>query len=66
MDLENWKLAMSCTKTEGIIGELSTFLKRAAVLAIQSKQESMDIDLLKSVDYHSPAERRQIFERELV
>ena len=52
-------------KTEGIIGELSTFLKRAAVLAIQSKKECIDIDLLRSVDYHSPAERRQIFEREL-
>jgi chromosomal replication initiation ATPase DnaA len=53
-------------KTEGTIGECATFLKRAAVVAIQSKQEYIDIDLLKSVDYHSPSERRQMFERELI
>lgn len=53
-------------KSEGIIGEVATLIKRAAVLAIQSKQECIDLDLLRSVDYHSPMERRQMFERELL
>lgn len=53
-------------KSEGIIGEVATLIKRAAVLAIQSKQERIDLDLLQSVDYHSPMERRQMFERELL
>lgn len=54
------------TKTEGIIGEVAMLLKRAAVLAIKSEQEAIDLALLKSVDYRSPSERRQVFERELL
>ena len=53
-------------KSEGIIGEMATLLKCAAVLAIQSKQEHIDRELLGSVDYRSPSERRQMYERELI
>lgn len=53
-------------KSEGIIGEIATFLKRAAILAINTGQECIDKALLEQVDYHSPSERRQMFERELV
>jgi len=54
------------TKSEGIIGEMATLIKRAATLAITSKQEYIDMDLLKSIDYQSPSERRQVFERQLI
>lgn len=53
-------------KSEGIIGEIATLIKRAAIQAIKSGQEYIDGTLLESVDYSSPRERRQIFERELV
>jgi len=53
-------------KGEGIIGEIVTLIKRAAILAIKTGQEYIDKSLLESVDYHSPSERRQVFEREIV
>lgn len=54
------------TKSEGIIGEIATLIKRAAIQAIKNKQEFIDSALLEQVDYHSPGERRQMFERELI
>jgi len=52
-------------KGEGVIGEMATLIKRAAILAIKNHQEYIDRNLLEQVDYHSPSERRLIFEREL-
>ena len=52
-------------KTEGTIGEIATFLMRAAVLAIETGEECIHRDLLLAVDYDSPTERRRAFEREL-
>ncbi len=53
-------------KTEGTIGEIATLLMRAAVLAIETREECIHRDLLLAVDYDSPTERRRAFERELV
>lgn len=54
------------TKSEGVIGEIATLIKRAAMLAIKSGREHIDLELLEKVDYYSPSERRQMFERELI
>jgi Bacterial TniB protein len=52
-------------QSEGTIGEISTLLTRAAVLAIRQGQERIDLPLLSLVDYHPPTERRRVFERTL-
>jgi len=52
-------------QSEGTIGEISTFLTRAATLAIRSGQERIDLSLLSEVEYHPPSERRRLFERTL-
>jgi type II secretory pathway predicted ATPase ExeA len=52
-------------QSEGTIGEISTFLTRAATLAIRSGQERIDLPLLAQVEYHPPSERRRLFERTL-
>jgi hypothetical protein len=52
-------------QSEGTIGEISTLLTRAAVLAIRQGQERIDLPLLSLVDYHPPSERRRVFERTL-
>jgi hypothetical protein len=52
-------------QSEGIIGEISTLLTRAAALAIQQGQERIDLPLLSRVEYHPPSERRRLFERTL-
>ncbi len=51
--------------TEGTIGEISTLLTRAAAKAIETGLECIDKNLLDAVDYHSPSERRRLFERVL-
>ncbi len=53
------------TKTEGTIGEISTLLTRAALLAIESGEEAIGMSLLARTDYDSPTERRRQCEREL-
>jgi hypothetical protein len=52
-------------QSEGTIGEIATFLTRAATLAIRSGQERSNLPLLSQVDYHPPSERRRLFERTL-
>lgn len=54
--------AMILEKSEGTIGEISTFLRRAAELAIRSDQEFIDHDLLSSVEYLGPQARRRVYE----
>ncbi len=53
-------------KTDGILGEIFTLIRRAAILAIESGKESIDDKVLKQVDYHSPSERIKLFERGIV
>lgn len=54
--------AMILERSEGTIGEISTFLRRAAELAIRSDQEFIDYDLLSSVEYLGPQARRRVYE----
>jgi hypothetical protein len=49
-------------KSEGIIGEISTILRRAAELAIRSEHESIDSGLLSALDHLSPSARRRVYE----
>lgn len=49
-------------KSEGTIGEISTFLRRAAELAIRNEQEFIDYDLLSLVEYLGPGARRRVYE----
>ena len=50
-------------QSEGIIGEIAAFLFRAAALAIETKDESLSLALLKKADYKSPSDRKRTFER---
>lgn len=52
-------------KTEGILGEISTLLRRAAKKALLRGEEKIDETILEATDYYSPSERRQIFEWQL-
>jgi len=53
---------MILEKSEGTIGEISTFLRRAAELAIRNEQECIDYELLSSVEYLGPQSRRRVYE----
>lgn len=46
------------TMSEGIIGELSAILAKAAIIAINTGHEQIDLKLLKSVDWIQPSERK--------
>lgn len=52
-------------KSDGILGEIFTLIRRAAVMAIHSGHEIIDGSLLKEVDYRSPTERIRLFERHI-
>lgn len=51
--------------SEGYLGELSTLLTQAAVVAVESGQERIDIRLLDRLRWVSPSERRRQAERSL-
>lgn len=51
--------------TEGILGEISTLLTKAAITAINTGREQITQNILDIVDYQSPSERIKVFEREL-
>jgi hypothetical protein len=53
---------MILEKTEGTIGEISTFLRRAAELAIITENECIDYELLSQVEYLGPQARRRVYE----
>lgn len=52
-------------KSEGILGEIFTLIRSAAIMAIDSGSEVIDEAILKKIDYHSPTERIRIFERNI-
>ncbi len=52
-------------KSEGVLGEIVTLLRKAAIQALYT-QETIDEMMFRMIDYRSPAERRQIFERTLM
>lgn len=53
-------------KTGGVLGEIFTLLRRAAILAIENNSEAIDEKILKMVDYYSPVERIRLFEQSIV
>lgn len=53
-------------KTGGILGEIFTLLRRAAILAIETESEVIDEKILKMIDYNSPAERIRLFEQSII
>jgi len=50
------------TQSEGTIGEIATFLTKAACVAIRSGKEYIDKETLLQVQYRSPTERRRTSE----
>lgn len=53
-------------KSEGILGEIFTLVRQAAVLAVRLGREKMDEKLLKAIEYRSPSERIRLFERHMM
>jgi hypothetical protein len=53
-------------KSEGTIGEIITLITKAAIIAIQSGEETISKTVLSRVDYLSPTKRKHVFERQLV
>lgn len=45
--------------SEGLLGELSEVISEAAVLAIQTGNEKIDLDILSSLDWRAPTIRRR-------
>lgn len=52
------------SRTEGTIGEISTLLTSAAVVAIETGEEAINSRTLALVSHDNPTERRQKFERQ--
>ena len=50
--------AMLYGMSEGIIGELMTVVQRAGVLAIKEEKEKIDEEILKSIRFTRPSDRR--------
>ncbi|CAM3139110.1 Bacterial TniB protein [Arthrobacter ulcerisalmonis] len=61
-DMAQYLLARS----EGTIGELARLLTTAAIAAVESGEECINRRTLVMADYAGPAERRRLFERELM
>jgi len=53
-------------RTESTIGEIAMLLMGAAIIAIESGEEAINGKTLARVDYDSPTQRRQKFERGIV
>jgi len=53
-------------RTEGTIGEITTLLTYAAIIAIDTGEEAINSKTFAMTDYDSPTERRRKFEREIV
>jgi hypothetical protein len=53
-------------RCEGTIGELAHLLTAAAIAAVESGEESINQRTLVMADYVGPAQRRRVFERELL
>lgn len=60
-DMARYLLARS----EGTIGELAHLLMKAAIVAVETGEESINQRTLGLADYDGPTERRRKFEREL-
>ena len=58
--LDNEKMAIKLlSMSEGIIGELSSVLRKTAVLAVKTNKEMITSRLLDSIDWKRPSERKK-------
>ncbi len=63
-DLTQENLAMKVLSLSGgMIGEISSVLKKAAIYAIESKKECIDLTLLNKIGHEAPANREKQYER---
>ena len=53
-------------RTEGTIGEITTLLTYAAIVAIETGEEAINNKTFAMTNYDGPTERRRKFEREIV
>lgn len=53
------------TRSEGTIGELARLLTSAAIAAVESGEEEINVRTLAMAEYEGPTERRRVFERDL-
>ncbi len=66
-DLHSQELARYIlARTEGTIGEITSLLTYAAIVAIETGEEAINNKTLAMTDYDSPTERRRKFEREMI
>ncbi|MBF4448121.1 AAA family ATPase [Vibrio anguillarum] len=57
--LQSKKIAFKLlTMSEGLLGELSELLSEAAVMAVETGKEQIDIELLSEIDWMSPTQRK--------
>jgi hypothetical protein len=54
--------AIILERSESTIGEIATFLTQAACEAISSEKEYIDLEILSRTNYHSPTQRRRLYE----
>ncbi len=54
--------AIILERSEATIGEIATFLTQAACDAISSGKEYIDLEILSRTNYHSPTQRRRLYE----
>lgn len=60
-NLHNEQIAMKLlAMSEGLLGELSEIISEAAIEAIRTNKEKIDLDILHSLDWSSPAERKRV------
>lgn len=45
--------------SEGIIGEVAKILTKATIYALQNNKESIDLEILNSIEYERPSKRRE-------
>jgi len=50
----------------GTIGEIATILKKAAVMAIQTGHEKIDLSIIKNINYTGPTDRQRKYDKMLV
>ena len=54
--------AIILERSESTIDEIATFLTQAACEAISSEKEYIDLEILSRTNYHSPTQRRRLYE----
>lgn len=53
-------------KSSGIIGEMATLIKRAAIFAVMNYEERITEKIINKISFQSPSERAKLFEGELI